>query len=122
MKRTILCVSFDETVSASRRVALEEAGYTVVPTTQTADALQLLSSVSFDLMIVGHRFSVFDKHNLAVEAREKGTPVVLICGAEADLDIPADVRVYALEGTAGLVAAVAKTLPKAPATAAARAA
>ncbi len=122
MKRTILCVSFDETVSASRRAALEEAGYTVVATTQSADAIQLLSSVRFDLMIVGHRFSVSDKHTLAVEAREKGTPVVLICGAAADVDIPADVRVYALEGIAGLVGAVVKTLPKTPATAVARAA
>ncbi len=122
MKRTILCVSFDETVSASRRAALEEAGYTVVATTQAAEALQLLVAVRFDLMIVGHRFSVSDKHKLAAEAREKGTPVVLICGATADVDIPADVRVYALEGIAGLVAAVINTLPKTPATVAARAA
>lgn len=122
MKKTILCVSYDETVSASRRAALEEAGYTVVATTKTADALQMLASVGFDLMIVGHRFSMADKYKLAAEARENGTPVVLVCGAAADVDIPADARVYALEGTAGLVEAVAKTLPKTPATAASRAA
>jgi DNA-binding NtrC family response regulator len=122
MKKTILCVSYDETVSASRRAALEEAGYTVVATTQAAEALQLLSSVGFDLMIVGHRFAIADKHKLAAEAREKGTPMVLICGAAADVDIPADIRIYALEGTAGLVATVAKLLPKTPVTAPARAA
>lgn len=122
MKKTILCVSYDETVSASRRAALEEAGYTVVTTTQAIDALQLLSSVRFDLMIVGHRLPVADKHKLTAEAREKGTLVVLVCGAATDVDIPADVRVYALEGTGGLVEAVARTLPKTPAPAAARAA
>ena len=111
MKRTILCVSFDQTVSASRKTALEEAGYTVVATTQVPDALQMLSSVGFDLIIVGHRFTPADKHKLSSHARENGTPVLLICGAAADAEIPADVRVYALEGTAGLVAKVAKLLP-----------
>ncbi len=115
MKKTILCLSFDEIVSASRRSALEEAGYTVIVTTRTADALEMMASVGFDLMIVGHRFSAADKHKLAAEAREKGIPVLLICGASADAEVPADVRVYALEGLAGMVAAVAKLLPKAPA-------
>ena len=122
MKRTILCLSFDEPVSTSRRSALEQAGYTVIATTQAADALELLSSVAFDLMIVGHRFSAADKHNLAAEAREKGIPVLLICGASADAEIPADLRVYALEGIAGMVAAEAELLPPIYKAATARAA
>lgn len=122
MKRTILCLSFDEIVSASRRSALEEAGYTVIATTQAADALELLSSVAFDLMIVGHRFSAGDKHKLAAEAREQGIPVLLICGASADAEVPVDVRVYALEGIAGMVGAVARLLPQVSAAATARAA
>lgn len=122
MKRTILCISFDKPVSTSRRSALEEAGYTVIAATCVADALEMLSSVVFDLMIVGHRFSAADKHKLAVEAREKGIPVLLICGASADAEIPADVRVYALEGIAGMVAAVAELLPPIYKAATARAA
>jgi DNA-binding NtrC family response regulator len=122
MKRTILCLSFDEIVSASRRSALEEAGYAVIATTQAADALELLSSVAFDLMIVGHRFSAADKHKLAAEARDKGIPVLLICGASADVDVPADARVYALEGIAGMVATVAKLLSRTFAVSTARAA
>ena len=122
MKRTILCLSFDEPVSTSRRSALEQAGYTVIVTTQAADALELLSSVAFDLMIIGHRFSAADKHNLAAEAREKGIPVLLVCGASDDAEIPADVRVYALEGIAGMVAAVAELLPPIYKAATARAA
>lgn len=111
MKTTILCLSFDKTVSASRKAVLEEAGYTVVASTTVPDALQMLSAVSFDLLIVGHRFSSTDKHKLTAQARETGTPVLLICGASAEADIPADLRVYALEGTTGLVAAVARVLP-----------
>ena len=122
MKRTIVCLSFDEPVSASRRSALEEAGYTVIATTQAADALELLSFVAFDLMIVGHRFSAADKHKMAAEARERGIPVLLICGASADAEVPADVRVYALEGIGGMVTAVAKLLPPIYKAATARAA
>jgi len=106
MKKTILNVSFDETVAASRQNALEEAGYAVVSTTQVADALQRMASVAFDLLIVGHRFSNSDKRRLSTEARERGTSVLLICGASADSDIPADARVYALEGTAGVISAL----------------
>lgn len=122
MKKTVLCVSFDETVSASRRLVLKEAGYSVAATIRTADALEMLSSVFFDLLVVGHRFPAADKHQLASVAREKGTLVLLICGAAADSDIPADARVYALEGTAGLVAAAFGLLAKMPAKKAAPAA
>jgi|SRR6185437_5980375 len=122
MKRTILCLSFDEIVSANRRSALEEAGYTVIAITRAADALELLSSVAFDLLIIGHRFCAVDKHNLAAEARVKGIPVLLICGASADAEIPADARVYALEGIADMVAAAAKLLPPIYKAATARAA
>lgn len=112
MKKTVLCVSFDETVSANRRQALEAAGYTVATTTRAADALQMFSSVVFDLLIIGHRISSSDKHALSTAAREKGTPVLLICGASAELEIPADVRVYGVEGTASLVATVDRLLGK----------
>jgi len=122
MKRTILCLSFDEIVSASRRSALEQAGYVVIATTKVADALEMLASVAFDLIIIGHRFSTADKHRLAAEGREKGIPVLLICGASADAEVSAEVRVYALEGIEGMMAAVAKLLPTTSAAAPARAA
>lgn len=118
MKKTILCACFDETVAASRRAALEEAGYAVVTSIQAADALQMLSSVGFDLLIVGHRFSAADKRRLATAAAANSTPVVLICGASADSEISATVRVYALEGMSGLVDGVARVLPATAATAA----
>jgi len=122
MKRTILCLSFDEIVSASRRSTLEQAGYVVIATTKVADALEMLASVAFDLIIIGHRFSTADKQKLAAEAREKGIPVLLICGASADAEVSAEVRVYALEGIEGMMAAVAKLLPTTSAAAPARAA
>jgi len=122
MKRTILCLSFDEIVSASRRSTLEQAGYVVIATTKVADALEMLASVAFDMIIIGHRFSTADKHRLAAEARHNGIPVLLICGASADAEVSAEVRVYALEGIEGMMAAVAKLLPTTSAAAPARAA
>lgn len=109
----VLCVSFDMTVSDIRCAALREAGYAVTGTTRVREALELLSREAFDLVIVGHRFPTPDKYVLTIEAEEKeNTPVLLVCGASADKDIPAAARVYALEGTAELCSAAAALLSK----------
>lgn len=111
-ERMILCVSFDKTVSDSRRVLLTEAGYSVTAITSIQEALQLLMAVKFDLVVIGHRFPKINKQQLAIQAREQcKTPVLLVCGASADTDVPADARVYGLEGSEGLLAAVNVLLP-----------
>lgn len=111
-ERRVMCVSFDRAVSETRCAALKQAGYLVTPTSRMEEALELLSSQKFDLIIVGHRFPTDDKRALAVEARDKwNTPVLLVCGVSADSEIPAAGRVYALEGTTGLVTAVRALLP-----------
>jgi len=108
----VLCVSFDMMVSDARRAALKTAGYNPIATTRVREALELLSRERFDLVIVGHRLSVEDKYLLTIEAKEKSdTPVLLVCGATPDPEIPASARVYALEGTAGLVAAALALAP-----------
>jgi len=72
----------------------------------------LLKQEAFDGVIVGHRFSAEERYLLAVEAKEKAnTPVVLICGAAPDYDIPASRRVYALEGSTGLLSALSLLCP-----------
>ncbi len=113
-ERRILCVSFDKTVSDSRCATLTQAGYSVTPITTAEGALQLLAGVKFDLVVIGHRIPKTNKQQLATRAREQWkTPVLLVCGASADTDIPADARVYALEGTEGLVTAIKRLLPAA---------
>jgi len=104
-KRRILCVSFDRVASENRCTTLTEAGYDVTATTDFEEALELLSRGRFDAVIVGHRFSPEEKYLLAIEAREKSNArVVLVCGSGAqDADIPATSRVYALEGSEGLL-------------------
>jgi len=98
-------------VSDIRCAALKQAGYTVSATIDVKEALDLLTREEFDLVIVGHRFTTADKDLLTVEAEEKeNTPVLLVCGASADRDIPAEGRVYALEGMAGLLSAAAALL------------
>jgi DNA-binding response OmpR family regulator len=111
-ERRVLCLSFDMTVSESRRTSLTQAGYVVWATNRVKEALEWLSREQFDLVVIGHRFSSEDKYIVAVEAREKsGTPVLLVRGASADSEVPATGRVYALEGTEGLLAAVARLVP-----------
>jgi phosphoribosylformylglycinamidine (FGAM) synthase-like enzyme len=67
---------------------------------------------AFDAVIVGHRFSAEERYVLAVEAKEKAnTPVVLVCGAAPDYEIPASSRVYALEGSTGLLSALSRLCP-----------
>jgi DNA-binding NtrC family response regulator len=106
-------VSFDRVVSENRRDALKEVGYDVTATSDVKVALELLSPGSFDAVIVGHRFSLEEKYLLAVEAEEKAnTRVILVCGsATRDSEIPATSRVYALEGSQGLLSALSALLP-----------
>jgi DNA-binding response OmpR family regulator len=107
----ILCVSFDKTVSESRCFALREAGYDVVATTNIQEAFNQLDQIKFDLVIVGHRFEKLDKQTLISEARQRWhTPVVLMCGASPDSELEADARVFAIQGTDGLLEAVAKLM------------
>jgi len=111
-KPRVLCVSFDRTVSGSRCVALEEAGYDVAATTTVSEGLDLLGREKFDAVIIGHRFPAEEKYVLAVEAKEKtNLPVLLVCGVSRDLEIPATNRVYALEGSVGLLSALSELFP-----------
>lgn len=110
--RRVLCVSFDKVASENRCSSLQEAGYDVTARTSVKEGLDLLNRETFDAVIVGHRFSAEEKYLLAVEAKEKAnTPVVLVCGAAQDSEIPASSRVYALEGNAGLLSALSRLCP-----------
>ena len=107
----ILCVSFDKTVSENREFALREQGHEVIPTTDIDQAIEYLDTLKFDLVIIGHRFDKTDKKALITEVRQRyHTPVLLVCGASADDDLEVDIRVFAIEGTDGLVDAVSKVM------------
>lgn len=110
--RRILCVSFDKVASENRCGTLRDAGYDVRACTNVQEGLDLLGQESFDAVIVGHRFSAEERYLLTVEANEKAnTPVVLVCGITPDYDIPASSRVYALEGSMGLLSALSRLCP-----------
>ena len=109
-KGKILCVSFDRLVSDSRCEALKEAGYDVTGTMKIEEAIELLWVEKFDLVVVGHRFPKAGREALSKLAHQAETPVVLVCGARADIEIPAEMRVYALQGAEGIVSAATKVL------------
>jgi putative phosphoribosyl transferase len=110
--RKVLCMSFDRVVR-SRCSSLKEAGYDVTARTNINDGLDLLNRDKLDAVTIGHRFSAKEKYLLAVQAKEKAnTPVVLVCGATPESEIPATTRVYALEGNTGLVSALCRLCPR----------
>jgi len=113
-ERSVLCVSFDKVVSDARCAALQRAGYAVAAATQMPEALKLLATEKFALVVIGHRFPKSERHELAQKAKGQGASVLLVCGSSADAEIPAHARVYALEGVEGLVAAVNGLLPAKP--------
>jgi len=108
----VLCVSYDATVSKGRREALTQAGYDVLATTDMKEASRLLDEGQFDLLLLGHRFTTQQKRDLiALAKKRQPLPVLLVCGASADSDLAVEGRVYALQGTDGLLAELAKLLP-----------
>ncbi len=112
--RKVLCISFDRVVSESRCSTLKEAGYEVTARTNINEGLDLLNRERFDAVVIGHRFPTNEKHLLAVHTKEKAnTPVVLVCGASAESEIPAASRVYAVEGNTGLLSALSRLCPEA---------
>ena len=93
-------------------MSLKEAGYEVTARTSVEEGLDRLNREKFDAVIIGHRFSPEERYLLAVEAHEKAnTPVLLVCGATQDSEIPASARVYALEGSTGLLSALSRLFP-----------
>ncbi len=107
----VLCVSFDEVVSQRRAEMLGRLGWSVTATLHPDEAIRLLSFEKFDAVVVGHRFPRTERHHIAETAQRKKTPVVLVCGASPDGDIPATLRVFALEGLGGLEAAMHNLMP-----------
>lgn len=110
-RRRVLCVSLDKTISDDPYAVLTEAEYDVVATSDIYDALRLLSRERFDAVVIGHRFHREERYTLAVEAKEKwNIPVVLVCSATANSEIPATRRVFTLRGHAGLLSAVSEVI------------
>ncbi len=107
----VLCISYDEYVSHARLDMLARLGCEVLATIHPEEAIRLLSAQKFDLVVVGHRFPRTERHHIAETAHRKRAHVVLICGPSPDADIPADARVFALEGLDGIEAAARRFLP-----------
>lgn len=105
-KRKILCLSFDKMVGDMRCDVLTEAGYEVTGETLAEYAFELLERHRFDLVIIGHRFDTKTKQELALSCQNHKTRVLLVCGRSEEREIAADGRVYALEGTVGLLKSV----------------
>ncbi len=108
----ILSVSYDETVSKLRFLALQSAGYDVTALNSIDAALALAPRLPFDLVVIGHRFAFGAKEALIKKSRtEWNAKVILVCGADNDPELHPDLRVYGLQGIDGIVEAAHKLVP-----------
>lgn len=110
----ILCLSFDKAVSDLRCKTLTDAGFEVHSTVDLDEAMRLLKPEAFAAVVIGHRFSKPERRILARQAIEiSRIPVILVISSAADTDITANAYVSTLEGSEGIVRAVAGLVPMA---------
>jgi DNA-binding response OmpR family regulator len=77
----ILCVDDELHAAKLKCIILETAGHVATPATSAADAISLLQSAAYDLVVTDWRLGRASGHDVVVAARQNGnTPVVVISG------------------------------------------
>ena len=105
-KKRILCISNDAALLATRRMLLEQSGFTVVPAFGFAEAMGHCSTdASFDLVLMGQTLPPKDKKSLIATLREMDCKApVLSIRLHGDEPLP-EVD-YTIESQAGPVALI----------------
>ena len=108
---SILSISYDPSLLATRELVLRQAGYQVASALQFADALRLCSQGTFDLIIIGHSIPRSEKQDLLVEIRKVcNTPVLSLYRASHGPLEGVDYALDGLEGPEALLAVIRKAL------------
>jgi DNA-binding NtrC family response regulator len=81
VSKQILNIAADGTVSRTRELILERAGFAVVSVASTRDAEHVLRRGIFDLAVLGHEYTGEQKTRLAAVVRSLApkTPILEIC-------------------------------------------
>jgi DNA-binding NtrC family response regulator len=91
----VLHVGKDSTLLSTRSEVLRRAGFYVVPTASTVQAMKLFLAGDFDLVIICHSVPADERRSLAnlVHSHSSSIPVVLITVSyENDLTVDATVQ------------------------------
>jgi DNA-binding NtrC family response regulator len=110
MPAKILSVVGDRTLGATRRELLASAGYNATTTTSFSEALTLLMSSGWDLIIVGHATPQAERAVLIKEARGRGVPVLLLHLGEVGLSRDGDFHFDLGDGPEAFMNCVANAL------------
>lgn len=113
----ILSVSRDERLLHSRQMVLESAGWHVVTTMDTMDALRWLAEQDFHVVVMGHSIPAAERVSLAQKMKliKPDVPIVMICiqGDDAFRREFADARVGSLDGPVVLINAIRRLTQRA---------
>lgn len=89
-----------------REHLLVAAGYETVTVRAADEALPLLMSRSFDILIAGQMVSHMDKVRVIQQAHQEGIPVIVIHALPEDETSAADFYVRISDGADGLLCAI----------------
>lgn len=94
MPRRILSVSYDPNLLATRRMLLEQKGYTVTSALGFTQAMAHCKSAGFDLFVLGHSIPTADKQELIRTFRENCAAPILSLGRIGEDAVESDFHVY----------------------------
>jgi CheY-like chemotaxis protein len=114
VKTSILCVDDEENALLMRKLVLERAGYEVATARSAAEALELISRKSFDLVLADYVMPKMNGAELAAEVKSRNphAPVVLLSALEEEPEDAgqADLFLRKTEGPTHLVEVIVAVL------------
>ncbi len=115
MRKLLISVCRDVHLRAIRDILFIQAGYSVVPTKEPAQALHLVGQFNFAAAVVGHSFDASEKRSLiAAIKRQNPVPVISLYSGSPDPREGADVYVCGLDPPGELLSALDELTGVAP--------
>jgi DNA-binding NtrC family response regulator len=90
MSKLILSVSYDASLLATRRMLLEQQGYTVVSALGYTQSIAHCTNPDFDLFILGHSIPIADKQELINTFRRNCSAPILSLERHGEEKVPCD--------------------------------
>jgi CheY-like chemotaxis protein len=90
MSKSILSVSYDSVLLATREMLLEQKGYEVTSALGFTDAVERCKNGSFDLFILGHSIPHKDKLHLIETFRNNCPAPILSLERFGEIQVPCD--------------------------------
>ena len=98
-KGVILCVDDDPMILQYEKTLLEVSGYTVLAASSGKDALQLVTSRGFDVVILDYGMPEMSGHEVVLEIRRvrPGLAIILMSGVDVPTDVLALVDAFVIK-------------------------